>query len=89
MVTASLRTDSGGDRGDDGPSDRLVELAYELLDAGTDTLELLSYPADLNGIGVDVESTSFGWASHVDYLRALHRRGREILAAEVVGSPRC
>jgi hypothetical protein len=75
MMTAGVRTD------------RLVELAYELLDAGTDTLELLNYPAD--GIGVDLESTSFGWASHVDYLRALQRRGREILAAEVVGSPRC
>jgi hypothetical protein len=87
MMTASLRTDSGGDRGDGGPSDRLVELAYELLDAGTDTLELLDYPADLVVAGV--EPMSFSWASHVDYLRALHRRGREILAAEVVGSPRC
>ena len=81
MMTAGVRTD------------RLVELAYELLDAGTDTLELLNYPPDLRdvaaGAGVDVESTSFGWASHADYLRALHRRGREILAAEVVGSPRC
>jgi hypothetical protein len=79
MMTAGLQTD------------RLVELAYELLDAGTDTLELLDYPAGLRdiGAGIDVESTSFGWASHADYLRALHRRGREILAAEVVGSPRC
>jgi hypothetical protein len=77
MMTAGVHTD------------RLVELAYELLDAGTDTLELLNYPADLRDALADVDSASFGWASHADYLRALHRRGREILAAEVVGSARC
>ena len=47
----------------------VLELIYELLDAHADTSDLaaeLSYDAD--------------WAAHLEYLRALQRTGREILA---------
>ena len=46
----------------------LVDLVYELLDAHSDTVALtcdLGDPA---------------WEAHADYVRALQRRGREILA---------
>lgn len=46
----------------------LTTLIYELLDAHRDTVEL----AD----GLPDES----WRAHVDYLRALQRTGRELLA---------
>jgi hypothetical protein len=46
----------------------LVDLVYELLDAHTDTVMLAS------------EMTDPAWAAHTDYVRALQRRGREILA---------
>jgi NTP pyrophosphatase (non-canonical NTP hydrolase) len=46
----------------------LAELVYELLDAHDDTASLAA------GLG-DV-----AWMIHLDYLRALQRRGREILA---------
>lgn len=46
----------------------LTELVYELLDAHEDTAELAAGLGDL------------AWALHLDYLRALQRRGREILA---------
>lgn len=47
----------------------LVVLVYELLDAHTDTAELASrLPYDPS------------WATHVDYLRGLQRKGRETLA---------
>jgi hypothetical protein len=47
----------------------LAELAYELLDAHADTAQLAG------GISFDRS-----WAAHLDYLRALQRRGREMLA---------
>jgi len=46
----------------------LVTLVYELLDAHRDTLELTSALAGER------------WHAHLDYLRALQRRGRELLA---------
>ena len=47
----------------------LAELAYELLDAHTDTAQLV------DGLPYDPS-----WAAHLDYLRALQRKGREMLA---------
>lgn len=47
----------------------LVTLTYELLDAHSDTAELAA------GSHEDVR-----WRAHLDYLRALQRRGRELLA---------
>lgn len=47
----------------------LAALAYELLDAHTDTAELA------DGLPHDRS-----WAAHLDYLRALQRTGRETLA---------
>ena len=47
----------------------LAELAYELLDAHTDTAQLV------DGLRCDPS-----WAAHLDYLRALQRTGREMLA---------
>jgi hypothetical protein len=49
--------------------DRLVALAYELLDAHRDTEELA---ADL--------AFDETWQAHLDYLRALQCTGREVLA---------
>jgi hypothetical protein len=46
----------------------LIDLVYELLDAHTDTMVLAS------------DMTDPAWEAHTDYVRALHRRGREILA---------
>ncbi len=48
----------------------LVALAYELLDAHDDTARLV------HG-GVAGED----WPAHLDYLRCLQRRGREVLAS--------
>jgi hypothetical protein len=47
----------------------LVALAYELLDAHGDTAQLA------DGLPHDPS-----WAAHLDYLRALQRKGREMLA---------
>jgi NTP pyrophosphatase (non-canonical NTP hydrolase) len=46
----------------------LTELVYELLDAHDETAQLAE------GLG------DIAWAFHLDYLRALQRAGREILA---------
>jgi hypothetical protein len=46
----------------------LIDLVYELLDAHTDTVVLAS---NIN---------EPAWEAHTDYVRALHRRGHEILA---------
>jgi hypothetical protein len=46
----------------------LAALVYELLDAHDDTSRLAA------GLG------DIAWDIHLDYLRALQRRGREILA---------
>lgn len=47
----------------------LAELAYELLDAHIDTAQLV------DGLSYDPS-----WAAHLVYLRALQRKGREMLA---------
>ena len=52
----------------------LIDLIYELLDAHSDTVELAS-PID-----------DPAWEAHTDYVRALQRRGREILAVAGVQS---
>ena len=48
--------------------DLLIALGYELLDAHLDTIDLAGeLPGD-------------AWRSHLDYLRALQRTGRALLA---------
>jgi hypothetical protein len=46
----------------------LAELVYELLDAHDDTAALAADAGDI------------AWLIHLDYLRALQRKGRELLA---------
>ena len=53
-----------------------VALVYELLDAHADTARLAA----------EFESEP-AWRAHVDYLRALQRRGREVLARLSEGVP--
>ena len=48
---------------------RVQEVVYELLDAHYDTVRLVAETAD-----------DARWRAHLDYLRALQRRTREILA---------
>jgi hypothetical protein len=63
-------TSGGGDHRPDAEAGAgLAELAYELLDAHTDTAQLV------DGLSYDPS-----WAAHLDYLRALQRKGREMLA---------
>jgi hypothetical protein len=50
----------------------LVALVYELLDGHRDTADLASE------LGLDC--WNMRWGGHLDYLRALQRRGREALA---------
>jgi hypothetical protein len=52
----------------------LALLAYELLDAHADTAQLA------DGLAYDRS-----WAAHLDYLRALQRKGREMLARTASG----
>jgi hypothetical protein len=54
--------------GDASRLDALTALIYELLDAHQDTIELAEPFADRC------------WRAHLDYLRALGRTGRELLA---------
>ena len=54
--------------GDSPRTGLLIDLIYELLDAHTDTVDLASDMSDP------------AWEAHTDYVRALQRRGREILA---------
>ena len=63
-------TGVGGDhRPDAETAAGLAALAYELLDAHSDTAQLADdLPYDRS------------WAAHLDYLRALQRKGREMLA---------
>ena len=64
-------TSAGGDRQPDAQRGAgLAALAYELLDAHADTVELA------DGLRHD-----WSWAAHLDYLRALQRKGWEMLAA--------
>jgi hypothetical protein len=50
-------------------ADQVVALVYELLDAHDDTMQLAS----------EMDFDQF-WGAHLDYLRALQRKGREVLA---------
>jgi hypothetical protein len=50
----------------------LIDLVYELLDAHSDTVALASDLAEP------------AWEAHADYVRALQRRSREILAASAL-----
>ena len=69
-VHAAPDTTAGGDRQPDSAADAsLAALAYELLDAHADTAQLA------DGLPYDDS-----WAAHLDYLRALQRKGRETLA---------
>jgi hypothetical protein len=52
----------------------LTSLAYELLDAHADTAHMADGLAD-----------DRSWAAHLDYLRALQRKGRETLARTASG----
>lgn len=66
----ATRTRGGDDHRPDAEAGAsLAELAYELLDAHTDTAQLV------DGLPYDPS-----WAAHLDYLRALQRKGREMLA---------
>ena len=63
-------TSAGGDhQRDEEPAAGLIALAYELLDGHADTAQLA------DGLAYDPS-----WAAHLDYLRALQRKGREMLA---------
>jgi hypothetical protein len=62
-------TASGDHQPDAETAADLASLAYELLDAHVDTLQLADGLAD-----------DSSWAAHLDYLRALQREGRETLA---------
>jgi hypothetical protein len=63
-------TSAGGDhRAEASARPDLAALAYELLDAHLDTTQL-----------TDELITDPSWAAHLDYLRALQRKGREMLA---------
>ena len=50
-------------------SDAVIPLMYELPDAHPHTAQIAAEP-----------SCDLSWAAHLDYLRALQRRGREMLA---------
>ena len=63
-------TTAGGDhQSESAAAASLAALAYELLDAHADTAQLA------DGLSYDQS-----WAAHLDYLRALQRKGRETLA---------
>jgi hypothetical protein len=68
-VGATGRRGGGDHRPDAEAGAGLAELAYELLDAHTDTAQF-----------VDALPYDPSWAAHLDYLRALQRKGREMLA---------
>jgi hypothetical protein len=61
-----MSSDLAGSEDETGP---LVRLVYELLDAHEDTARLMGRAEP------DVR-----WQAHLDYLRALQRVGREVLA---------
>lgn len=58
-------------RSDSQRTSLLIDLVYELLDAHGDTVDLASQMNDPD------------WQAHTEYVRALQRRGREILALSV------
>ncbi len=67
-------TTAGDREADSAAAASLATLAYELLDAHADTAQLA------NGLPYDPS-----WAAHLDYLRALQRKGRETLARTAPG----
>ncbi len=68
--TGASYTRAGGDhQPDEEATASLAALAYELLDAHADTAQLA------DGLANDPV-----WAAHLDYLRALQRTSREMLA---------
>lgn len=70
-------TSAGGDHQPDAEAAAgLAALAYELLDAHADTAQLA------DGLPYDPS-----WAAHLDYLRALQRKGREMLARTAPEEP--
>ena len=76
-VRPARDTTAGGDhQPDSAAAASLAVLAYELLDAHADTAQLA------DGLPYDRS-----WAAHLDYLRALQRRGRETLARTAPGDP--
>jgi hypothetical protein len=81
-VHRAPETTAGGDHVPDAEAAvDLAALAYELLDAHADTARLA------DGLPYDRS-----WAAHLDYLRALQRKGRETLARTPSGelsSVRC
>ena len=70
LDTGASDISAGGDHQPDAEAAAgLAALAYELLDAHADTAQLADdLPYELS------------WAAHLDYLRALQRKGREMLA---------
>src|SRR5947209_8557047 len=69
-VHRAADTTAGGDcQSESAAAASLAVLAYELLDAHVDTAQLA------DGLPYD-----WSWAAHLDYLRALQRKGREMLA---------
>ena len=66
---ATDRSASTDHRADATEGADLMALAYELLDAHADTAQLA------DGLIYDPS-----WAAHLEYLRALQRKGREMLA---------
>jgi uncharacterized protein YciI len=55
------------------PPEELADLIYELLDAHSDTIELIDHDEAAS-------ARDLRWPAHLDYLRALQRKGRELLA---------
>ena len=74
-VRPARETTASGDHQPDAEAAAgLAVLAYELLDAHADTAQLADGLAD-----------DRSWAAHLDYLRALQRKGREMLARTASG----
>ena len=76
-VHPARETAASGDHQPDAQAEAaagLAVLAYELLDAHADTAQLA------DGLAYDRS-----WAAHLDYLRALQRKGRETLARTASG----
>jgi hypothetical protein len=67
--TGAAGTSAGLNQPDPAAPAGLAALMYELLDAHADTAQLA------DGLPYDRS-----WAAHLDYLRALQRKGRETLA---------
>jgi hypothetical protein len=79
---------SGGTAQPAGPDD-VLRLIHELLDAHADTVELATPPGTSwsEAAGWPQSFRRLRWDAHLDYLRALQRRGREILAHSDLFAP--